>query len=182
MERRAVHYVHRQEVILKHAVLRVWVSKERGALLERVRRSRLLAVAWAAWKSKMISVKSLDNRLHNYQSRDQADLLKRALHCWEDRLAGMQAARRLADKHHARQLKIQVLQTWSSRLAATQKQVKSARIAKRWFAERRAWKTWRFQLEERRRQKKLEEFQKSATKGVLKSETFGRPFAREPHR
>lgn len=170
MERRAVHYVHRQEVVLKHAVLRVWVAQERGALLERVRRSRLLALAWAAWKSKMVSVRDLSNRLCIYEARDRNDLMKRALHCWEDRLAGMQAANRLADKHHARQLKIETIQTWRVRLAANQRQMKSARIAKRWFAERRAWKAWRFALEEKRRQKKLEEFQKKSLKSVFISE------------
>lgn len=167
MERRAVHYVHRQEVVLKHAVLRVWVAQERGALLDRVRRSRLLAVAWAAWKSKMVLVQDLRNRLRTYEAKDQADLMRRALHCWEDRLAGMQASRRLADKNYARQLKVQAIQTWRVRLAINQKQMKSARIAKRWFAERRAWKAWRFQLEEKRRQKKLEEFQKKSIKGVF---------------
>lgn len=53
MENRAVKHVARQDGVLLRAVARVWKARERGRLLERVKATRLLKAAWAAWEHRM---------------------------------------------------------------------------------------------------------------------------------
>lgn len=53
LENRAVKHLVGQDSVLIRAVARVWKARERGRLLERVKASRTMKNAWAAWIQRL---------------------------------------------------------------------------------------------------------------------------------
>jgi hypothetical protein len=54
--------IHRKDALLLRAVLRVWVAKERGELLERVQRTRLGVQTFRTWKSRLHTIHALESQ------------------------------------------------------------------------------------------------------------------------
>ncbi|KAG8893246.1 hypothetical protein FRB99_002115 [Tulasnella sp. 403] len=159
LERRADHYIHRQQQVLVRAVLRVWRAKELGERFLRFRQMRLLGAAVSVWKDKLTAVRQLDTRLQTYETRSRGDLLARSVQVWRYRCSVLARAAAVADEQHALQLKTRMLLDWRVQLAANLRRSKHARIARKWFTMRRAWKQWQFALEKKRREKKLAEYE-----------------------
>ncbi len=61
MRKKADKYKARQDTILVHAVMRVWLSKERGLLLERAINTRRTHDAWMAWKARIQDLRILQS-------------------------------------------------------------------------------------------------------------------------
>ena len=53
MNEKSDKYKARQDAVLVRAVMRVWVSKERGLLLERATSVRRIQDAWQTWRARV---------------------------------------------------------------------------------------------------------------------------------
>lgn len=69
-------------------------------------------------------------------------------------------AEAFAIQYHSTQLGYQMLLTWRIQLRDKLKMMKKARMAEKFLAARRAWRVWKGRLDEKRREKKLKEFEK----------------------
>lgn len=68
MRDKADKYKARQDAVLVHAIMRVWVSKERGLLLERAISMRRIQDAWQGWKARVQDLKALQSKFECYSS------------------------------------------------------------------------------------------------------------------
>ena len=48
--------------MLLRAVMHVWIARERAKMLERVRDTRLVALAWDVWKERQRRIMTMEGR------------------------------------------------------------------------------------------------------------------------
>ncbi|KAG8996843.1 hypothetical protein FRB90_012632, partial [Tulasnella sp. 427] len=157
MERRAEDFMFNQETVLLRNFIRAWVAQERGLLLERVHRSRLLAIYLDQWKMKMTGIHDLELRSNTFADKTRLALLRHAFAAWHQDFNCLQTYNVVAEQQYAISANARTLVAWKSALADNVRKMKSAKIARRWFLLRRGWKVWKKKLEERRLAKKIEE-------------------------
>lgn len=92
--------------------------------------------------------------------RSSAYTASSALQTWRQVHASHRNALAFADHYHSAQLGFKMLLTWRLRLRAKLKMMKQGRLAEKFFIYRRAWKVWSVKLEEKGRQKKLQELER----------------------
>ncbi|KAG8996665.1 hypothetical protein FRB90_012661 [Tulasnella sp. 427] len=157
MERRAEDFMFNQETVLLRNFIRAWVAQERGPLLERVHRFRLLATYLDKWKMKMAGIHDLELRSNMFTDKTRLALLRHAFAAWHQDFNCLQTYNVVAEQQYAISANARTLGAWKSALADHVRKMKSAKIVRRWFLLRRGWKVWMKKLEERRLAKKMEE-------------------------
>ncbi|KZT26251.1 hypothetical protein NEOLEDRAFT_1155765 [Neolentinus lepideus HHB14362 ss-1] len=155
LERRGDKHLARQDDILVRAVLRVWKAHERGKLLERVKKTRLLKQTWALWKMRILTLKERENTAISFSTRPDSSLAISGLRTWYQVYRTHKNAQAFAVQYHSAQLTFKMLHIWRIQLRVRLKMIKQAKIAEKFFLMRRAWRHWHDTLEEQRRQKKL---------------------------
>lgn len=60
LNKRVKTHIYRRDNLLLRAVLHVWVARERGELLERVRRTRLGLETLGVWRGRLQEVQQLN--------------------------------------------------------------------------------------------------------------------------
>ena len=165
--------------MLLRAVARVWKARERGRLLEKVRAVREVKNAWIIWHTRLREQKQLQGPYslplmfsRQYQLTVLADLAltfsmrsnvhmaSSTLQTWYRVYASHRNALSFAMQYHSAQLRFKMLLTWRLQLRAKLQMIKQSRIAEKFFIARQAWKIWTDKLEEKRRQKKLQDWKK----------------------
>ncbi|KAG8983225.1 hypothetical protein FRB93_007345 [Tulasnella sp. JGI-2019a] len=169
LERRAVRHVNHQESILVHAVTRVWVAKERGALLNRVRTTRLLKEALSSWRIKLEGVRKLEGWLLVQSSSKSRLLAQLALRVWRQKQRASQRAVEVAENRYEQSVMSRTLLSWRVQMAMNAKGARNAKIARQFFMRRSVWSTWRDALEARRREKKVLVLQKRVARRVIQT-------------
>ncbi|QRV86237.1 Cilia-and flagella-associated protein 46 [Ceratobasidium sp. AG-Ba] len=150
LERRGNDYVRRQNRILLQAVHRVWVAKARGEQLVRINRTQLLRDALSVWRSRVIEVRSLEVKASALIHHADKELLARAFYVIRSRVQANRNDDALAIQHYQRQLLVSGFATWREAAALRRKQVRQARIARRFFVERSTFGIWKAALVQKR--------------------------------
>ncbi|KAG8958073.1 hypothetical protein FRC03_009479 [Tulasnella sp. 419] len=153
LDRRVTKYVLRQDAILVRAVLRVWVAKERGGLLERVRKTRLLRSTMAVWKDRLKHTRELEDRATAYIANTNLDLMGRAFAIMRHKTKMYQNAVIVADQQYHKPLMARFFVNWKVELAMNKRRERSAKVARRFFSVQSAWKQWRLALAIKKREK-----------------------------
>ncbi|OCH95505.1 hypothetical protein OBBRIDRAFT_816423 [Obba rivulosa] len=164
LENRASKHIVRQNDVLIRAVMRVWKAHERGRLLERVKTSRLLKQSWAVWKKRIEWQKTLEVTALSFSMRPSSSLASDTLKRWHQVYTSHHNAQAFAIQYQSAQLQFKMLLAWRQQLRAKRRMLKQAKIAQKFFIMRNYWQKWALQLEERRRKKKLQEFERRVVK------------------
>ncbi|KAI1795981.1 hypothetical protein LXA43DRAFT_697884 [Ganoderma leucocontextum] len=167
MENRAVKHVARQHALLVRAIMRIWKAHERGQLLTRVKALRLLKQAWTQWRRRMEEQREREELAQLFRTRSTslqgASVLKR----WREVYQSHQNAQSFAVHYDRERLQYQMMLTWRLQLRAHLRKAKQAKVARKYFVLRRCFHVWTAKVEEKRREKKLREFQMRKAKKVL---------------
>lgn len=155
MERRADKHMARQDDVLVRAVLRVWKAHERGRLLEGVRGAKLLKQAWSVWKQRRLRLQGLEDLALAFSTRASSTVVSSSLHRWRQVYHTHQNAQSFAVHYHSAQLRFKMLLVWRLQLRARLRMVKEARLAQKYFLQRRFWKQWKTQFAQKKLDKKL---------------------------
>ncbi|KAF8326021.1 uncharacterized protein EI90DRAFT_3018764 [Cantharellus anzutake] len=156
LSRKVSIQVRRQNGLLLRAVFRVWVAKERGALLVRIRQTRLVLHALRTWHEKCRCIKRLNANATAFLESRSLLLFKEAYHHWHSRLVALNASLASAQVYYTHHLMVRKLHTWRAQRKFELRRVKQARIARRWFIKRACWSKWRGALEEKNRGRRLQ--------------------------
>ncbi|KIL69688.1 hypothetical protein M378DRAFT_156912 [Amanita muscaria Koide BX008] len=162
---KATKQMTRQDDLLLRAVLRVWKARERGMLLERVIHMRYLRNSLTTWEMRLRELRSSEELANLFARRPQSSSLIVALRTWRRRVKARQYTYAYAEQYHAMRLLDRTLFTWRIVLRDRLKRAKFARIADKFFAARRAWRCWRFQMDGKRRETLLKEWRVRQLKG-----------------
>ncbi|KAF8078011.1 hypothetical protein FPV67DRAFT_1403819 [Lyophyllum atratum] len=158
MENRALKHVTRQDGVLLRAVSRVWKARERGILLERVKAGRLIKDTWLVWRQRLQQQQHAEDLAIAFSLRADSDVAASAFRKWRDVNSTHRNAHSFAVQYDSAQLRYRMLLAWRLQLREVLKKTKMARTADRFFATRRAWRSWHDALNARVREKRVEEF------------------------
>ncbi len=193
MENRAAKYVARRNDVLVRAIMRIWKAHERGQLLTRVRAMRVLKLAWTQWRRRMEEQREREGRsvsLHLicnpslisipelaqlFRTRSTSLQGASALKRWRGVYQSHQNAQSFAVHYDRERLQYQMMLTWRLQLRAHLRKAKQAKIARKYLLLRRCFHVWTAKVEEKRREKKLREFQMRKAKKVFEGEYYSRP-------
>ncbi|KAH8833803.1 hypothetical protein DL96DRAFT_1578456 [Flagelloscypha sp. PMI_526] len=134
------------------AVVRVWKAKEGGRLLERVKKRRLLKLAFNLWRLRMDRMRQMQAQATDFALRTNSQLSVAAYRAWKDRHASHKNAFACATQHYNIYLRYRFLMQWRISLRNRLRAYKKARQLSTTLAKRRAFEMWK----EMCRQKKLE--------------------------
>lgn len=62
LEQKAIKYQNRQNGFLLRALLHVWATRERGALMDRTKKARNIQSAWLMWKARLKEQKNIERK------------------------------------------------------------------------------------------------------------------------
>ncbi|KAI0029377.1 Sfi1 spindle body protein-domain-containing protein [Vararia minispora EC-137] len=158
LERRADKHIARSDEILLIAITRIWRAKERGLLFERMRSVHIIKQALCVWRQRLKSNRTLEAKALEFASRSRSHVSITALQKWRSRIAATRATLSFASQYHTAQLQYKMLYIWRLQLRAKLKLARQARIVSKYFVARRAWVVWRRAMEERTRERRLEEY------------------------
>ncbi|KAL0946958.1 hypothetical protein HGRIS_013114 [Hohenbuehelia grisea] len=159
LESRADKHSARQDDVLLIAVARVWKARERGRLLERVRALRLLKSVWAKWRGALAQQYQRESLAINFTRRPASYAVVGAFRQWARVHQTLKNSHAFALQYHSAHLQYGFLLAWRLRLRDHLKLAKQARTAEGYLIARRALKQWSDKLAEKRREKKLKEFE-----------------------
>ncbi|TFY63971.1 hypothetical protein EVJ58_g2926 [Rhodofomes roseus] len=159
LEHRAAKHVTRQDDLLVRAVLRVWKAHERGRLLDRVRSTRLLKQAWVVWKARLQKQRELEDLAMAFHTRSSSTVTTAALQKWRGVYSTHRNATTFAVHYHSAQLQYKALLTWRLQLRAKLKMIKQARIAQKFFLQRRYFKLWLSRVKQQRLERTRKRFE-----------------------
>ncbi len=180
-ERRAIKHVARRDIVLVGAMMHIWQTQERCKLLTRVRSLRVLKYAWAVWKRRMEEQKERDGQrsvvgtgvladsiclelAQLFRSRSSSLAAAFALARWRHVLQSHQNAQAYAVHYHSMHLQYKMLRVWRLQLRAKLHLVKQAKTARRQLLMRRFLRAWASKAEEKKRLRKLKQFELRTTK------------------
>jgi protein SFI1 len=185
LDSRGDKYLKRRNDLLLRAIIRVWVARERGHLLDRVQNTRLTKDAFLIWRRRFqeqkrlegtlssslhtITVERIIERAESYSNHASRLLLASVFDAWARRRGLFQSNLRLVEQHYAANLLSRTLLVWRLQLRATLKQARKANMARKYFLERRVWDRWRLVLETRRRHRRLQELDRERLRRVFLS-------------
>lgn len=107
-----------------------------------------------------------------FQRHEAVNLLARSFRTWSKRCQDHQAIITYSAHLYDQGLVAHYLNSWKMQLALRLKRVKQARIARRWFLQRLVWVQWREKLDGKRRDKKVEAYERGRLRVVLLSMSF----------
>lgn len=107
-----------------------------------------------------------------FSLRANSSLATIALRLWKQRLARRREKQLIATQYHQLQLQSKMLFQWRVQLRVMLKMTKDARALEKFFVIRNAWKTMKVRLEERRRERKLQELETEKTKKAFTRKSF----------
>ncbi|TBU50663.1 hypothetical protein BD309DRAFT_944429 [Dichomitus squalens] len=169
MENRAAKHVTRRNAVLIRAIMRIWKSHERGQLLTRVRAMRLLRQAWAVWKKHMDAQREREELAQLFRTRSVSLHAGMALQRWRRVHQSHQNALSYAVHFDRMHLQYKMMLAWRLKLRTRLRMVKQAKIARKYLLLRRCLHMWTAKVEEKRREKKLKEFELRATKKTFEA-------------
>ncbi|KAI0670486.1 Sfi1 spindle body protein-domain-containing protein [Trametes maxima] len=164
LENRADKHVARQDEVLVRAVMRVWKAHERGKLLTRVQSIRLLRQAWSIWNRRMDEQKEREELAQLFALRSSSVIVSASLKKWRNAHGSHQNAHTFAVHYHKAQLQYKMLLQWRLKLRARLRLVKQAKVARKQLLLRRCLHAWTAKVAEKRRERKLKEFQQRVVK------------------
>ncbi|QRW27270.1 Cilia-and flagella-associated protein 46 [Rhizoctonia solani] len=167
IERRANNYLQRQDNILLRAVTRVWAAKARGEQLARINRAQLVRDALGVWRNRLTGVQSLEGKAVLAIQNAQKELLGRAFYVMRDQVRSHKESELLATRHYQKQLLSSAFKEWRESTTLLRKQARQARIARRFFAERAAFGTWKVALTQKRLSKLEDQLKRERLRGVF---------------
>lgn len=94
-----------------------------------------------------------------FSKRGSSALGMTALRRWHEVYSTHQNAQAFAAHYNSSQLRYKMLLTWRLQLRAKRKQVKVAKTTEKFFITRAAWQQWMEKVTQRRRDRKLKEFE-----------------------
>ncbi|THG95070.1 hypothetical protein EW026_g6516 [Hermanssonia centrifuga] len=86
---------------------------------------------------------------------------------WQQVYKTHRNAQAFADHYHSAQLRYKMLLVWRLQLRAKLKQVKQGKVAEKFFVLRTGWKKWADKIIERKRERKLKEFEAKVLRRYL---------------
>ncbi|KAM5538990.1 hypothetical protein V8D89_007213 [Ganoderma adspersum] len=167
MEHRAAKHVARRNDVLVRAIMRIWKAHERGQLLTRVRAMRVLKLAWAQWRRRMEEQREREELAQLFRTRSASLQGVSALKRWRGVYQSHQNAQSFAVHYDRQRLQYQTMLSWRLQLRAHLRKAKQAKVARKYLLLRRCFHTWTAKVEEKRREKKLREFQMRKAKKVF---------------
>ncbi|KII88582.1 hypothetical protein PLICRDRAFT_698940 [Plicaturopsis crispa FD-325 SS-3] len=160
MEKKATKHLIRQDDVLLRAVTRVWKARERGRLIDRIKTVRLLKDVWSVWKARRQQQKDNEELALAFSTRAGLQTAFSALQKWQQARASHKNAHAFAVHYDSAQLRYKMLHTWRVELRVNLDMAKQARKAEKRFLVRRTWGIWMSKLRERKRERKVVEFER----------------------
>jgi protein SFI1 len=164
LERRAI--AHQNKPLIR-AVLRIWLTQTRQKRCEALRDQRLKAKALRLWVERVQANRVKENLAVQFSSRVDKHLASRYLSIWTDRLARRRKLERRAQRAFEATVKAKALIQWRSVMCDHAKQVKQAKLVRRLFLTRLAWKRWRDVVEARRWEQSRVKMERKVLKRAL---------------
>ncbi|CAA7271758.1 unnamed protein product [Cyclocybe aegerita] len=161
LDNRAEKYVARQDESLLRAVFRIWRARMRGKRLEQFKTLRLMKYAWQKWRYRVGKEEAQLEVSKTFLNRINSRVVASAFMRWREVQTTHRNALAYAVKYDETHLQARALLLWRIRLADNIQSAKVARWAHRYFATRKAWQLWIQAAEEKRRQRRLQEFNRS---------------------
>ncbi|KAJ3505555.1 hypothetical protein NLJ89_g7354 [Agrocybe chaxingu] len=161
LDNRAEKYVGRQDESLLRAVFRIWRARMRGKRLEQFKTVRLVKYAWQKWRYRVGKEEAQLEVSKTFLNRINSRVVASAFMRWREVQTTHRNALAYAVKYDETHLQARALLLWRIRLGDNIQSAKVARWAHRYFATRKAWQLWIQAAEEKRRQRRLLEFNKS---------------------
>ncbi|KAF8590581.1 hypothetical protein K439DRAFT_1329550 [Ramaria rubella] len=135
-------YVKRRNNLLLRAIIRVWVARERGQLLDRVRSTRLLRDAFFVWHERIQQQQVLQDRAITFSQQPSGSLLVSTMSTWARRRNLLLNNSIFSRRHFDSNLLYRTLLIWRLHLRARLKQTRKAKLARKYFIEKWAWNRW----------------------------------------
>ncbi|KIJ44105.1 hypothetical protein M422DRAFT_252597 [Sphaerobolus stellatus SS14] len=164
LEVREDKYTKRRDRLLLRAVIRVWIARERGQLLDRVRHARLMSDAFTVWRHRLKEQGASQNVAVNFADHSSRQLLASVFAVWSRRQQELRHSESMADQVYAANLLYNSLLSWRLKLREQLRLYRKGKTARTYFLERNAWDKWRLVLATKRRERKLAVLQKTQVK------------------
>lgn len=119
------------------------------------------------WVERIQENRAKESLASQFSSRADKRLASQYLGTWAKHLARRKKLERRAQRAFEATVKAKALIQWRGALWAHVKQAKQAKLARRLFLTRMAWRRWREVVEERRREKRRLEVDRKVMKRVL---------------
>jgi hypothetical protein len=161
----------------------IWVTRERGALLQRVRTKRLLSRVLRTWTASVNHIRvdlygnhvphftasccSLDfpsGKATSYREASDANVASSALGQWKNSLAAIRNSVTSADAFAARSSLKSTLSTWKQRYSNRVIDERKADVARGFFVERRYFGQWIHRADQRKKERWVERRKKGAVR------------------
>ncbi|KAF8522310.1 hypothetical protein BU17DRAFT_44917 [Hysterangium stoloniferum] len=153
---RSDKYIKRRHHLLIRAVIRVWIARERGRLLDRVRAARLMRSAFSLWNQKVAEHGCLRSQAISFSQHSATRTLASMFHTWNLRKNMVANQAHLASDWYSGILLYQTLLIWRLQLRARLRLLHKTKIARRLFVERDAWNKWHLALAKKRLERKAQ--------------------------
>ncbi|KAF8481539.1 Sfi1 spindle body protein-domain-containing protein [Gautieria morchelliformis] len=167
LDSRGDKYLKRRDDLLLRAIIRVWVARERGHLLDRVQSARLTKDAFLVWRRRFQEQKLLEERAVSYSKYASRLLLASVFDAWARRRSLFQSNLQLVEQRYAAGLLSRTLLVWRLRLRAALKRARKASMARKYFLERGVWDKWRLVLEKKKRHRRVQELDRERLRRVF---------------
>ena len=105
-----------------------------------------------------------------FSMRSTSSLASSSLQRWQQTYHTHRNAQLFAEHYHSAQLSFKMLLIWRLHLRKKLKMGKQAKIAEQFFTMRGAWRTWLTKLAEKKRERKLKEFEKKTVERYFEGE------------
>ncbi|GJE87193.1 hypothetical protein PsYK624_032760 [Phanerochaete sordida] len=159
LERRAAKHEARQNEVLLRAVWRVWKAHERGRLVENAVDKGVLHRVWSTWVQRLQQHREREAKALAFSTRGSSALAVSAMRRWREVHTSHQNAQAFAVQYYNTQLAYRMLFAWRLQLRAHAKQARQARHAEKYFVTRSAWHKWVEKAQEKKRERKVKEFE-----------------------
>ncbi|KAN0062016.1 hypothetical protein ACQY0O_006011 [Thecaphora frezii] len=151
LERRGDRLVQQLDRCRVRTALSVWLAEERGALLVRVRQTRVVEGHFARWKQTHRSlVASLEQRKSTVSARHDQNALASAWTQWRTRVSYVQTMQRVAQETDSARTLLRCLDAWRRRTSKQQLDEQRAAPLHGAFLQRCAMDVWTTRLRQSR--------------------------------
>lgn len=116
----------------------------------------------------MQGLRSLQGRSVLLTAERDRQLLGRVVSRWKRNIEFQITAGSIAEQHRGLQLAATALGTWRARMIENGRSIKQARAARKWFVMRDAMRRWNSLAAEKKRQRKLKDYELGFVSKVFK--------------
>lgn len=142
-EQRAARWAVRQDKLLVHICARIWIARERGVLLARVRNARMTRDCLQWWIAKLHQKRAMEAHADAFARHHATPFARAALLHWQAKARNQQRIEVFSAEYHAAQLTIRTFARWDSALGARlQAQLRATQLHEQFLA-RRFFKRWK---------------------------------------